>query len=64
MATQTINPDLEPPATRVATPMHLDRNRPTFHVSHGMVCFIGGIGVALGVMWLMTQMNSGKKSRD
>ncbi len=62
MAAQTINPDLEPPATGVATPMHLERNRPTFHLSHGMVCFVSGVGITLAIMYLISQMNE-KKSR-
>lgn len=46
-----------------AVPMHLERNRPTFHLSHGMVCFVGGVGITLAIMYLISQMN-GKKSRD
>lgn len=40
----------------------LVQTRPTFHVSREMVCFLGGIGVALGVMYLLSQMN--KRGRD
>lgn len=38
------------------------RQPATFHVSHGMVCFAGGILLTLGVMWLVSEM-SGKRRK-
>lgn len=60
MAATDNNPEV---VTGDAVPMHV-QHRPTFHVSREMVCFLGGIGVALGVMWLLAQINSSKKGRD
>lgn len=36
-------------------------NRPTFHVSREMVCFLGGIGVALGIMYICTHFGGGRR---
>ncbi len=41
--------------------MHMAGARPTFHVSREMVCFIAGIGVTLGIMWLCSQMGTKKR---
>lgn len=36
--------------------------RPTFHVSRDMLVFLGGVGVTLGIMWLVAQLNEKKRS--
>lgn len=35
--------------------------RPTFHVSREMVCFVAGIAVTLGIVYICVGLNSKRK---
>lgn len=57
-ATVDSNATNEPPSLPVMAPM---TTRPTFHVSREMVCFLGGIAVVLGVLYISAQIQKTKR---
>lgn len=51
------------PCDPEGNPLPAVQHRPAFQLSPNMVCFIGGIAVALGIMWLCTQITSNSNRR-
>lgn len=44
-----------------AQPLPVMQTRPTFHVSRELVCFLGGVGVALAIVYLVSRSMKGGK---
>jgi len=52
------------PCDGAGNPLVANQQRPTFHVSHGMVCFGAGIGITLLILWIAKEMGKDSKRRD
>ncbi len=51
-------PIVDDNCTGQVRPMHQMQARPTFHVSREMVCFVAGIAVTVGILWICTNMKN------